>query len=390
MVRDVIDYLPDKPDNVILVDLTDPKYVIGFNPLENQKGIDPYTQALELVEVFRKIWDLTDATTPRLIEILRNSVYTLIEAGGTMLDIEPLLTNQEYRTETIKHVKNEAVHSFWHNRFAKWDNRDRISNVESTLNKVSTFTSDPRIRMMLSSKKSTIDIRNIMDTGKVLLINLSKGALRTNSYLLGALFVAKIQMAAMSRESLPPQHRTPWYLYVDEFQNYATDSFAEIMSEARKYGLSITLAHQNLKQLPEHLKATILSNAKNFVVYRLDRQDAELISKYLFGYDPFLWKFKSNGKYTFFSMGEQQESYIEDLISLDTGLALLKTKGSDPTLFYTYNLNDNGLYQANQSYLRALNFEKGYLLDVNEIAEDLTFGPSAIYESDEPEDYFDE
>jgi len=244
--------------------------------------------------------------------------------------------------------------------------------------------------MVLSAKKSTIDIRNIMDTSKVLLINLSKGALRTNSYLLGALFVAKIQMAAMSRESLPPQHRTPWYLYVDEFQNYATDSFAEIMSEARKYGLSITLAHQNLRQLPEHLKATILSNAKNFVVYRLDRQDAELLSRYLFEYDPFLWKVKSNGKYTFFNMNEQQESYINDLTNLDTGLAVLKTKGSEPTIFRTYNLNDNGLYQANQSYLRELNFAKGYLLDVNEIAEELTFQPSAIYESDEPESYFEE
>lgn len=296
LIRDVVANCPYRED-VIIIDLTDPKYAIVFNPLEQQKGIDPYTQALELVEVFRKIWDLTDATTPRLIEILRNSVYTLIEAGRTMLDIEPLLTNQEFRAEAIKHVKNEAVHSFWHQRFSKWDNRDRISNVESTLNKVSTFTSDPRIRMMLSSKKSTIDIRNIMDTSKVLLINLSKGALRTNSYLLGALFVAKIQMAAMSRESLPPQARTPWYLYVDEFRNYATDSFAEIMSEARKYGLSITLAHQNLKQLPEHLKATILSNAKNFITYRLDRQDAELIAKYLFEYDPFLWKTKSDGKF---------------------------------------------------------------------------------------------
>ena len=286
LIRDIIANASFRED-IVLVDLTDPDYVIGFNPLEQQKGIDPYTQALELVEVFRKIWDLTDASSPRLIEILRNSVYTLIEAGGTMLDIEPLLTNQDFRLEMIKYVKNEAVHSFWHNRFARWDKRDRISNVESTLNKVSSFTSDPRIRLMLSSKKSTIDFRNIMDTGKVLLINLSKGSLRTNSYLLGALFVAKIQMAAMSREKLPPQQRIPWYLYVDEFQNYATDSFAEIMSAARKYGLSITLAHQNLKQLPEHLKATILSNAKNFIIFRLDRLDANLLADYMFEYDPY-------------------------------------------------------------------------------------------------------
>jgi hypothetical protein len=382
LIRDIIDYLPDDPDNIILADLSDPEYVFGFNPLEQQKGIDPYTQALELVEVFRKIWDLTDAATPRLLEILRNSVYTLIEAGGTMLDIEPLLTNQEFRIEAIRHVKNEAVHIFWHHRFAKWDNRDRIINVESTLNKVSTFTSDPRIRMMLSARKSTIDIRNIMDTSKVLLINLSKGALRTNSYLLGALFVAKIQMAAMSRESLPPQRRTPWYLYVDEFQNYATDSFAEIMSEARKYGLSITLAHQNLKQLPEDLRATILSNAKNFIVFRLDRKDAELIAKYLFEYDPFMWKTKCDGRYTFFNINEQQESYINDLTNLDTGLAILKTKGAEPRLFCTYNVRNNEMYEVNRKYLRQMNFANGYLLDINEIAEVLTFQPSAIYEPD--------
>lgn len=386
LIRDIIASAPNRED-IIIVDLTDPHYVIGFNPLEQQRGIDPYTQALELVEVFRKIWDLTDATTPRLLEILRNSVYTLIEAGGTMLDIEPLLTNQEFRTEAIRHVKNEAVHSFWHNRFAKWDNRDRISNVESTLNKVSTFTSDPRIRMMLSSKKSTIDIREIMDTSKVLLINLSKGALRTNSYLLGALFVAKIQMAAMSRESLPPQQRVPWYLYVDEFQNYATDSFAEIMSEVRKYGLSITFAHQNLKQLPEHLKATILSNAKNFIIFRLDRQDAELMIKYMFEYDPFDLKYKSDDKYNFFSITEQQESWTHALTHLGAQFAYLKTKGEAPTYFKTYYLEDNGDYVQVYETIRQINIESGCLRDVNEIAESLTFQPSAIYEPDEPESF---
>jgi len=388
LIRDIVANAPNRED-IVIVDLTDPNYVIGFNPLEQQRGIDPYTQALELVEVFRKIWDLTDATTPRLLEILRNSVYTLIEAGGTMLDIEPLLTNQAFRSETIKHVKNEAVHSFWHNRFAKWENKDRIHNVESTLNKVSTFTSDPRIRMMLSCKKSTIDFRTIMDTGKVLLINLSKGALRTNSYLLGALFVAKIQMAAMSRESLSPSERIPWYLYVDEFQNYATNSFAEIMSEARKYGLSITLAHQNLRQLPENLKATILSNAKNFVIFRLDRQDAGLIVKYMFEYDPFRWKLKSSEKITFYSMSEQEESLIHELTNLGSRLAYLKTKGDAPRLFRTYDLPDTGCFEENFEYLRQLNLERGYLLDVNEIAEELTFQPSAIYEANEPEEFYE-
>ena len=129
---------------------------------------------------------------------------------------------------------------------------------------------------MLSAKKTTIDFRKIMDEEKTILINLAKGVLRTNSFLLGALFVAKIQMAAMSRVDLRPSERTPFYFYVDEFQNYATLSFAEIMSEARKYGLSLILAHQSLVQLDQQLRDIILGNAKNFVVYRCDRQDAEL------------------------------------------------------------------------------------------------------------------
>ncbi|MHB8143959.1 MAG: type IV secretory system conjugative DNA transfer family protein [Thermoleophilia bacterium] len=250
LVNDIVGNLEDF-QRVVLVEMTDPENIIGFNPLEQQDGIDPYTQTLELVDVFRKIWNLSDDTTPRLIEILRNSVLTLIEAGGTMLDIEPLLTNEQFRQEKLKFVTYEAVASFWENRFNKWTENDRVSNIESTLNKVSSFTSDPRIRLMLSAKKSTIDFRKIMDEERAILINLAKGVLRTNSFLLGALFVAKIQMAAMSRVDLRPSDRKPFYFYVDEFQNYATLSFAEIMSEARKYGLSLILAHQSLVQLDQ-------------------------------------------------------------------------------------------------------------------------------------------
>ena len=258
LINDIItNIIPANYERTILVEMTDRDHIIGFNPLEQQEGIDPYTQTLELVEVFRKIWNLSEDKTPRLLEILRNAVLTLIESGGTMLDIEPLLTNKEFRKERIKFVTNEATASFWYNRFDKWDEKDRVSHVESTLNKVSSFTSDPRIRLMLSAKKSTIDFREIMDEEKCVLINLSKGVLRTNSFLLGALFVAKIQMAAMSRVNIPHEQRKPFYFYVDEFQNYATLSFAEILSEARKYGLSLTLAHQSLEQLDDNLRSII-------------------------------------------------------------------------------------------------------------------------------------
>ena len=389
LVSDIIGNLDDFR-NVILVEMTAPDNIIGFNPLEQQEGIDPYTQALELVEVFRKIWNLSDDKTPRLIEILRNSVLTLIEAGGTMLDIEPLLTNQEFRNEKLKYVTYEAVDSFWRNRFDKWSEKDRVTNIESTLNKVSSFTSDPRIRLMLSASKSTIDFRKIMDEGQTVLINLAKGVLRTNSFLLGALFVAKIQMAAMSRVDLPASARKPFFLYVDEFQNYATLSFAEIMSEARKYGLSLTLAHQSLVQLDQELRDVILGNAKNFIIFRCDRQDAELIVKYLFDYEPFSWKTKSGDKVTsWFSKEEQQEEGIGILTGMETQEAVLKTKGLDPAWFITFKLEENPYFDENLSVLRAINREQGYTLSMQQLDDAVPFREEPPVEIDEPERFVD-
>lgn len=391
LINDIVSNItPADYQRIILVEMTDSEHIIGFNPLEQQEGIDPYTQALELVEVFRKIWDLSEDKTPRLLEILRNAVLTLIEAGGTMLDIEPLLTNQEFREDKIRYVTNEAVASFWYNRFDKWEPKDRVSNVESTLNKVSSFTSDPRIRLMLSAKNSTIDFRKIMDEGKCVLINLAKGVLRTNSFLLGALFVAKIQMAAMSRVDMPASKRRPFYLYVDEFQNYATFSFAEIMSEARKYGLSLILAHQSLVQLDQQLRDIILGNAKNFVIFRCDRQDAELISKYLADYDPFAWKYRTEGSITWFSVQEQHEEVVSWITNAPTQCAILKTKGKDPDTFRTYDLPESDLLETNQEMIRLVNHGDAYTLKIKELDDALTFHPAGIVTPDEPSEFVDD
>ena len=388
LINDIVGNLDDF-QNVTLVEMIDPENIIGFNPLEQQEGIDPYTQMLELVEVFRKIWNLSEDKTPRLLEILRNAILTLIEASGTLLDIEPLLTNKDFREEKLKYVTHEAVDSFWRNRFDKWEEKDRVSNVESTLNKVSSFTSDPRIRLMLSAKKSTIDFRKVMDEEKTILINLAKGVLRTNSFLLGALFVAKIQMAAMSRVDLPPSERKPFFLYVDEFQNYATLSFAEIMSEARKYGLSLTLAHQSLVQLDKLLRDTILGNAKNFIIYRCDRQDAELIIKYLKDYDPFDWKTRSETSYTYFTKDEQREEGISELIGLYSQVAILKTKGKEPKMFRTYDLPENLRLEENLATLRKLNKGSGKTLGLKELDEAVTFPALPAAEPGEPYKFVD-
>lgn len=386
LIRDVVGSAgPSK--NLILVEFTDPDYIVGFNPLEVQEGIDPFTQTLELVEVFRKIWNLSDDSTPRLLEILRNAVYTLIESVGTMLDIEPLLTNREFRDERIKYVTNEAVVSFWRNRFDKWKESDRISHVESTLNKVSTFTSDPRMRLMLSAKKSSINFRRIMDEEKTILINLSKGVLRTSSFLLGALFVAKIQMAAMSRQELPPAERKPFYFYVDEFQNYTTFSFAEILSEARKYGLSLILAHQSLVQLNEQLRSIILGNAKNFVIFRIDRVDAELLVKYLTEYDPYSVKLESFDETEFFGVNEQWEMGISELTNLSNQIAILKTKGCSPQMFRTYDLADTDTYEVFANVLREQNRKQGHLLPMKVLDDQLMLRPTNTFILDEPEEF---
>ncbi len=388
LISDIVgNLIPANYEQTILVEMTDPEHIIGFNPLEQQEGIDPYTQTLELVEVFRKIWNLSEDKTPRLIEILRNAVLTLIEAGGTLLDIEPLLTNKEFREDKIKFVTNEATASFWYNRFDKWEQKDRVSNVESTLNKVSSFTSDPRIRLMLSAKKSTIDFRKIMDEEKCILINLSKGVLRNNSFLLGALFVAKIQMAAMSRIDIAQSQRKPFYLYVDEFQNYATLSFAEILSEARKYGLSLILAHQSLEQLDDKLRSIILGNAKNFSIFRCDREDAELLVKYLLEYDPYSVKTSSLESESYFNIGEQSELGISEITNLPDQFAVLKTKGLEPRIFRTIDFIESDNLGTNQEGLRLVNNTNGYTLSLKQLDESIALEPASFAAPDEPEKF---
>lgn len=387
LVRDIASYCLLHSDNVINVDLTDPDWIVGFNPLEMQEGVDPFTQTLELVEVFRKIWNLTDEGAPRLLEILRNAILTLIYSGGTLLEIEPLLTNQDFREDKIKYVQNEAVVTFWRDRFDKWPEREKTLNVESTLNKVSTFTSDPRLRLMFSAKKSTFDFRKIMDEGKVILINLSKGVMRTNSFLLGALFIAKIQMAAMSRQDLDPENRKPFYLYVDEFQNYATESFCEIMSESRKYGLCLTLAHQSLDQLSEKLQAIILGNTRNIITFRTSRKDAEILCKSIFKVNPMKVKMYYDDRLDFFSLQEQWEQNIKDMADLPDRFGLLKTRGKKERWFYTYNFVRMFAYEAIAEEIREANIKNGYIKSLKELDDSLMLMPPLTF--DEPQTYLE-
>ena len=265
------DYDSFSYERVVLVDPTDQDYSIGFNPLEVTEGVRPYAQALELLGVFKKIWGYWG---PRMDELMRNVLVTLAESGLTLLEVQPLLTDDGFRARIAGELRNVEAKRYWLERFDPLSPSMKSQYSEPVLNKTQTFVADPVIRSIVGQRKSTIDFRKIMDQGKILLVNLSKGTLKENALLLGGLLVAKIQMAAMSRTDIPEDQRRPWHLYVDEFQNFATESFAEILSEARKFGLSLFMAHQNLDQVNNLLRASILANVGTQVYFGLSRSDA--------------------------------------------------------------------------------------------------------------------
>jgi hypothetical protein len=281
----------------------------GFNPLEVPNGVEPFGQMLELLGVFKKIW--AEFWGPRMEEILRNTLLALMEESLTLLELQPFLTDREFRLRTVAKLQNLGVKEFWLARFERLSKQAQAAYVEPVLNKAGAFTSDPYLRGLLGQEKSTINLRRIMDRGDVLLVNLAKGQLKENALLLGALLVTKLQLAALSRSLLPEARRRPFYLFIDEFQNFATDTFGEILAEARKYGLSLTVAHQHLDQLPSDLKAAILGNVLTEVVFQVSLKDAKTMAPEL--------------SYAY------KEPVERTLIGLPNRQAIVRRK-SDPTL----------------------------------------------------------
>jgi hypothetical protein len=280
LTRNLVDFLAASPAGrrrrVYLIDPSVRSVVPGFNPLEVLPGVEPYGQALELIGVFQKIW--AEFWGPRMDEILRNCLLALMEQRLTLLELAPFLTDRNFRLRIVGKVDNPGVKEFWLARFDKLSTGAQTAYVEPVLNKVGTFTGDPYLRAVLGQERSTIDLRRIMDRGDVLLANLSKGALKENALLLGALLVTKVQLAALSRTDLPEVKRRPFVLYVDEFQHFATDAFGEILAEARKYSLRLVLAHQHLGQLGRDLRAALLGNVLTHVAFRLSVQDAKALA----------------------------------------------------------------------------------------------------------------
>ncbi|MCK5123518.1 MAG: type IV secretory system conjugative DNA transfer family protein [Candidatus Pacebacteria bacterium] len=263
-------------DNVVCIDPTDKNLTVAFNPLEKVQGISAAEQAGELVGVFKKIWK--DSWGARMEDLLRNSLIALVEQNLTLVELPKFLTNDEFRNATLEKTDHPICRQYFE-RFNSLSKRIRDEWSESTLNKTNAFLSDDRIRQILISPQSSFNLRDIIDNGKILLVKLDKGRLKGGADLLGSLILSKLQMAAFARSDTLQSERRLFHLYIDEFQNFATDSFIETLAEARKYRLALVLAHQNLAQLPYDLQASIFTNCGLQAYFRLSRQDSQIMAK---------------------------------------------------------------------------------------------------------------
>ena len=278
LAEKIIEYIPNERINdVIYFNPSDYEYPIAFNVVEQVEPHLRHLVASGLIGVFQKLW--ADSWGPRLEYILRNAILAILDyPGSTLLAVVRMLSDKSFRKKVIEKIQDPVVKAFWVNEFAGYNDKFAAEAVSPIQNKVGQFLSTSLIRNIVGQVKSTIDMRKVMDEGKILILNLSKGRIgEDNSQLLGSMMVTKLQLAAMSRVNVPENQRRDFYLYVDEFQNFATDSFANILSEARKYHLSLILAHQYIEQLPEKVASAIFGNVGTLVVFRVGAADAEFL-----------------------------------------------------------------------------------------------------------------
>ncbi len=276
----ILSFIPaNRINDVIYFNPADMEFPIAFNVLEQVAPDRRSVVSDGLVTVFKKLW--ADSWGPRLEYILRYCILALLEyPGSTLLGINRMLTDKVYRGKVIEKVTDPVVKAFWQDEFSKWSDKVLQEVISPIQNKVGQFLSTSLIRNIVGQVVSTVDLRTIMDEKKILILNLSKGRIgEVGSKLLGSMLVTKISIAAMSRVDIPETERNDFYLYVDEFQNFATDAFADILSEARKYRLNLIIAHQYIEQLGEVVKPAVFGNVGTMVVFRVGAADAEELEK---------------------------------------------------------------------------------------------------------------
>jgi len=278
--EELLNYVPkERIEDVIYFNPGDLSWPIGFNIMEAKDPETRHLIASGLMSVFKKIWP--DVWSARMEYILHNCIISLLEyPDSTLLGINRLLSDPEYRKQVVEKITDPVVKAFWTQEYARYTQRYEVEATAAIQNKVGQFVSNPLIRNIIGQIKSTIDMTDIMNEKKIFIVNLSKGRIgEANSMLLGALVVTKLYLAAMERVNISEEEREDFFLYVDEFQNFATESFASILSEARKYRLCLVLAHQYILQLEEEVAAAIFGNVGTIITFRIGAEDSEYLEK---------------------------------------------------------------------------------------------------------------
>ncbi len=292
LFRNLLHRLAAKPETwerIVILDPLDPLWIVGFNPLEAVANLHPERLALYMTDVSAKIWHLSHTNTPRLVWLLTNSFLALSSLGLSLLDLPRFLVDRAYREALIPRIGIETARNYFQYEFPKSEAAVH-QWVTPVLNKIGGLIFDPDIQLMFAGNR-TINFKKIMDNQLILLVNLPKGVLGEGpSSLMAAFIVSHIQKAALARAE--EYHRTPYYLYLDEFQNYTTDNIKDILSESRKYALSLTLAHQYLDQLPRDLLSAVLNTAGTLVSFRVGYRDATRLAREIFPSPDFIQTFK--------------------------------------------------------------------------------------------------
>ncbi|MBI2627958.1 MAG: type IV secretion system DNA-binding domain-containing protein [Candidatus Niyogibacteria bacterium] len=284
LAEKLLNYIPkERLKDVVYFNPADTEFPVAFNVLEKVSDDQRHLVAAGLMGVFKKIWP--DVWSARMEYILNNTVLALLEyPNSTLLGINRMLSDKDYRKEVVSKIKDEVVKAFWTQEFAKYTERFAQEATPAIQNKIGQFITNPLIRNIIGQEHTSFDMRKMMDEKKILIVNLSKGRVgESNSHLLGAMLITKLYLAAMSRVDIPEEERADFHLYVDEFQNFATDAFADILSEARKYRLSLALAHQYIGQLvtdtSTKVRDAVFGNVGTMIVFRIGAADAEFLEK---------------------------------------------------------------------------------------------------------------
>ncbi len=280
LAETILDFIPSyRINDVVYLDPSDIDHPFHLNPLEITHSSQRELVASGIVAIFHKLY--STSWGPRLEYILRNTILTLLSTPKpTLLDIPKLLTEPNFRKNVVSKITDPVIRNYWLNEFEKMPDSLRMESISPILNKVGQFISSPMIRNIVGTHESSVDLEDIMNQGKILIFNLSQGRLGEDAAaLLGAMTITKLQLAAMNRVIIPEEQRRDFYLYVDEFQNFATDSFIKILSEARKYHLDLILANQYTAQTTPEMRSAIFGNVGTLISFLVGAEDASYLAR---------------------------------------------------------------------------------------------------------------